>query len=35
LTAAVVKPDRVATSSWGDDYGNRQDRYLMAVAFSR
>src|SRR3954469_4101826 len=33
LATTAYKPDRVATSSWGDDYGNRQDRYLMAVAY--
>jgi rhamnogalacturonan endolyase len=33
LATVPYKPDRVATSSWGDDYGNRQDRYLMAVAY--
>src|SRR5262249_17115765 len=33
LATTAYKPDRVATSWWGDDYGNRQDRYLMAVAY--
>jgi rhamnogalacturonan endolyase len=38
LTGAAMmtvpfKPDRVSTSTWGDDYGNRQDRILMAVAY--
>jgi rhamnogalacturonan endolyase len=33
LATTAYKPDRIATSSRGDDYGNRQDRYLMAVAY--
>ena len=27
------KPDRVNVSQWGDNYGNRVDRLLMAVAY--
>lgn len=33
MTTVAFKPDRVNTSTWGDDYGNRQDRILMAVAY--
>ncbi len=33
MTTVPFKPDRINTSSWGDDYGNRQDRILMAVAY--
>jgi hypothetical protein len=33
MSTVAFKPDRINTSSWGDDYGNRQDRILMAVAY--
>ncbi|HEY7087046.1 MAG TPA: hypothetical protein VH518_03090, partial [Tepidisphaeraceae bacterium] len=33
MATVPFKPDRINTSSWGDDYGNRQDRILMAVAY--
>src|SRR5689334_18725922 len=33
ITTVPFKPDRINTSSWGDDYGNRQDRILMTIAY--
>jgi len=33
LATVAFKPDRINTSSWGDDYGNRQDRILMSIAY--
>ena len=33
LATVAFKPDRINTSSWGDNYGNRQDRILMCIAY--
>ncbi len=33
VTTIDYKPQRGSVSSWGDDYGNRVDRFLAAVAY--
>ncbi len=33
IATTAYKPDRVNINQWGDTYGNRGDRFLMAVAY--
>jgi rhamnogalacturonan endolyase len=33
LATAVFSPERGTASAWGDDYGNRVDRFLAAAAY--